>query len=221
MKIEELLGFTPAWRSRSASVDPSVRTIVSVPIPGRSRVTPSHFPLTCSVPIECLRSERRSTIVSLFHSTVPDGSILRRFLANLPIRPPRQVVGLSGLIVFRRANGTLFLRPALIDALQAPFGRFPGSANRLVAHDRSRLIQHLSTTASQERRFGSECAFPALLTVADRALPGRLLGPGPGLLDRGSEGLFLPNSSSRSMVRTREMRRTMCHAPVSRFRRWP
>src|SRR5208337_3372289 len=60
----------------------------------------------------------------LFHSTLPDGSIVRRFLANLPIRLPRQVVGLSGLLLLGRANGTLLLRPALINALQAPFGRF-------------------------------------------------------------------------------------------------
>src|SRR5271166_2202996 len=67
---------------------------------------------------------------------LPDSlSVICRFLANLPIRLARQIVGLSGLLLLGRANVTLPLRPALIDALQAPFGRFPGCADRLVAHD--------------------------------------------------------------------------------------
>src|SRR5690242_17626371 len=44
-------------------------------------------------------------------------------------------VGGIGVIHFGGCNETLLLRPALVDALETPFGAAPGGADRLIVHD--------------------------------------------------------------------------------------
>jgi SAM-dependent methyltransferase len=61
-------------------------------------------------------------------------SIFVTLCQDFPVRVAGDFIGFAGLFLFTLSNGGLFLRPALVDRLQAPLGRFSRSPDRLAAN---------------------------------------------------------------------------------------
>ena len=79
-----------------------------------------------------ISKNRRGSSADFIASTGP-GSIHLAFGQQLLIGLPRALVVLLRLLHFVGLDKLLFLRPTLVNALEAPFGAALGRADRLVA----------------------------------------------------------------------------------------
>src|SRR6185312_14426045 len=70
---------------------------------------------------------------SIWSSSPPKLLVGLAFLQDLPVRFARMLVGRLGVVHLGGSDKTLLLRPALIDALEAPFGAAAAGADGLPA----------------------------------------------------------------------------------------